>query len=337
MTPLKGLLVNDASLLGHHGSAIVTAQAQRLARDAGIELAVGYDWNTVDRLLSGTHDFAVVIVNGEGSLHHDSKTAKRIAWLGHRLETSTPAFLINASEEQNSAMIYEGLAKYRAIYVRDRPSQLSLAHVGIKSEIVHDLTLTWNACPIASGSGTVWVTDASEQAKARMLCAYARRFGAQSISLRTAPPTPRGTLPRRRIAFELKRLVGYVAPEGPWKLRYTQSIRHLDDFIARMTNHTSGLVSGRFHGVCLAIRMRLPFVTVSAGTTKVENLLSEMGLEDRLIDPIELDRTTTPLKIAPFSKFELEAIQTFLLRTERDAQEMFDSIASQVRCRSIRT
>lgn len=334
MPVIKGLLVNDASLLGHHGSALVTAQARRLAEKAGIDLMVGLDWPTVERTLAGAHDFAVVIVNGEGSIHHDSKTAFRIAQLGSVLHTSqTPAFLINTSEEANSAAVHAGLAKFRAIYVRDRPSQVSLARAGIQSTIVHDLTLTWEACPVASGTGPVFVTDASNQIQARKLFDYARRVGATPISLRTAPPRPRGTWPRRRIAFELKRLAGHALPDAPWALRYSGSYRSLDELALRLSKQASGLVTGRFHAACLAIRMRLPFVAIAADTSKIENLLSEIGLEKRLVNAAQLDSSTSLPPISPFSKIELSAIQSFLDRTERDAQAMFDAIANDVRSR----
>lgn len=336
MPVIKGLLVNDASLLGHHGSALVTAQARRLAERAGIDLMVGLDWPTVERMLAGTHDFAVVIVNGEGSIHHNSKTAIRIAQLGSVLRASqTPAFLINASEEANSADVYAGLAKFRAVYVRDRPSQVSLARAGIQSTIVHDLTLTWDSCPIARGSGPVYVTDASNQTLARMLFDYARRIGATPISLRTAPPRPRGTWPRRRIGFEIKRLAGYVLPDSPWALRYSGSYRSMDDLVLQLSKHCGGLVTGRFHAVCLAIRMRLPFVAIAAETSKIENLLSDIGLENRLIDSARLDGSTSLPSISPFSKNELSAVQSFLDRTERDAQAMFDAIAADVSGRSV--
>ena len=331
MSILKGLLVNDASLLGHHGSALVTAQARRLSEKAGIDLAVGLDWQTVERTLNGPHDFDVVIVNGEGSIHHNSKIAYRIARLGLVLQASqTPAFLINASEEANGADVYAGLAKFRAIYVRDRPSQLSLAQAGIRSNIVHDLTLTWAACPIASGSGPIYVTDFSNQIQARKLFNYARRVGAKPISLRTAPPRPQGAWPRRRVAFELKRLAGHALPDTPWALRYSGSVRTLDDFVLLLSEHASGLVTGRFHAACLAIRMRLPFVAVAAETSKIENLLSEIGLKDRLIDSARLDDSTSLPQIAPFDTMELTAIHSFLDRTERDAQSMFHAIATEV-------
>ncbi len=282
-------------------------------------------------MLLGTHDFDVVIVNGEGSIHHNSKTAYQIARLGPVLQASqTPAFLINASEEANGVDVYAGLSKFRAIYVRDRSSQLSLARSGIKSNVVHDLTLTWDACPTASGSGPVFVTDASNQIQARTLFNYARRVGATPISLRTAPPRPLGAWPRRRIAFELKRLAGYALPDSPWALRYSGSVRTLDDFVVRLSKQSSGLVTGRFHAVCLAIRMRLPFVAVAAETSKIESLLSEIGLEDRLIDPAQLDGSTSLPLIAPFNKIELEAIESLLHRTERDAQAMFNAIATEV-------
>ena len=79
MRLLRALLVNDASLAGHHGSALVTDQAVRLARAAGIDLTHGWDWAAVEATLreDGKRGlFDLVIVNGEGSIHDSSETGK---------------------------------------------------------------------------------------------------------------------------------------------------------------------------------------------------------------------------------------------------------------------
>jgi hypothetical protein len=159
MRRLKGLLVNDASLAGHHGSALVTARARDLAAEAGIDLQTGWDWRAIETTLTGEHPFALTVDNGEGSIHGDSAAAKRIANLGRVLhERGLPAYLINASEEGNSAIIHEGLAAFKKRYVRDATFQTSLLQAGLTSAVVPDLTLSWDRAPIAGGRGRLFVT-----------------------------------------------------------------------------------------------------------------------------------------------------------------------------------
>jgi hypothetical protein len=329
MRTIEALLVNDASLLGHHGSALVSEQAKMLAAAAGIHLQTGTDWPTAERILAGSHAFRAVIVNGEGSVHHDSHTARRIARLGHDLaDRGLPAFLINASVEANSEEIYAGLGKFRSIYVRDFQSQKVLAGFGIASNVVHDLTLTWRAAPLGARSGNVLVTDASDPVQSTKLYRYAQRTGCVPITLRTAPPAHHGLL-RRRAQFELKRFAARFTPGSPWKLRYAGAVRDFDRFALQLAG-SSGIISGRFHAICLAIRMKIPFLAVSAPTSKIMSLLSETGLSGRMIDIQELDGATSPREVPPFSAAELDAIGRFLTSTEQGAEDMFDNIAAQL-------
>jgi hypothetical protein len=331
MRDLRALLVNDVSLAGHHGSALVSAQAVRIAGAARIALVAGWDWPSVERALAGRHDFDLVIVNGEGSIHHDSRAAQRISALAGRLKArGTPAYLINASEEANSRRVYDGLAAFRLRYVRDEASRLSLASAGIRAEVVPDLTLTWEDCPVASCEGGLLVTDASEQRKAELLIGLAQRWGARPVTLRTVPPWPSRGSPIRRLTFELKSLVGGIAWSSPWSLRYTGARRSLSE-LARTLAEARAVVCGRFHAACLALRLRLPFVAVEGNIGKLRGLLGEIGMGDRLIAIEDLRDLAEPPRIAPFSEAERAGLDAFLDGAVERAREMFEEIGADAR------
>nr|MCU0955068.1 polysaccharide pyruvyl transferase family protein [Hyphomicrobium sp.] len=318
MPDLKALLVNDASLLGHHGSALVSRQARKLAAEAGIELTVGIDWATAERMLAGRNGFDLVIVNGEGSVHHDGSTARRIARLAQALSArGMPAFMINASVEANSDEVHAGLSQFRKIYVRDFRSQNELAIAGIPSQVVHDLTLTWSDAPKAepTANSRVLVTDASDAEKALILYRFSERTG----TLRTAPPAGSRRW-KRRAGFELKRLAGALLPGSPWTLRYTGATRHFDEF-ARHLATSHGIICGRFHAVCLAIRMGIPFLAVAAPTSKIEDLLSGIGMSNRMIDLEHIDQAESAPAIPPLDDRERQSINTFLRETELKARQ----------------
>jgi polysaccharide pyruvyl transferase WcaK-like protein len=338
MPTLKALLVNDASLLGHHGSALVSRQICRLAAEAGIRVQSGLDWTTAERMLAGPHEFDLVIVNGEGSVHHDSSTSRRIARMAINLSLrGVPAFMVNASVEANSDEVHSGLARFRKIFVRDVRSQKALATAGIPSNVVHDLTLTWSDAPKAepSLSADVLVTDASDAEKALILFRFAQRTGCRPITLRTAPPA-RLRRWKRRASFELKRLAGALLPRSPWTLRYTGSTRDFDDF-ARQLATSSGIICGRFHAVCLAIRMEIPFLAVAAPTSKINDLLSESGMSNRMVDIERLNDAAYAPRIPPIDGRERQSMNTFLIETEAKARQMFDDIAADVLLSSSRS
>ncbi len=328
MSSLRALLVNDTSLAGHHGSALVSRRARELASEAGIELQTGCDWPSVEKILSKrAADFDLVIVNGEGSLHDDTKSARAIARIGEWMQREDiPAYLINASEENNSARVYRGIAQFRKVFVRDSASQRSLKRVGIKSLVVPDLTLTANLSRASVGEET-FVTDSCEPDKTDALMRLAARHKSRMISLRAAPPVPVVGSLARRVKFELKRLGSQFMPRGAYALRYAHAHRSTDEFVDVLSRQARGVVSGRYHGVCMAMRMRLPFLAVGSNTSKSSALLADCGLSHRLIGLDDLEAQRGALYVPPFTDDELYAIDFFLSSADRRARRMFRAIA----------
>lgn len=332
--PLKALLVNDASLSGHHGSALVTAQLCRFAAGAGLSVTAGWTWEAaLDALARGSGPFDLVIVNGEGSLHSDSRAATRIAKLATGLAqcSAFPAYLVNATVEGNSAGTVRGLGHFRLRFVRDSRSQAVLADAGISADVVHDLTLTAAHLPRAGGNGALLVTDASEQATSERLLALSRRWPeAQAVTLRARPPWPERGDPRRRISFALKRQAARFASLSPWSLRYGHTLSD-NELIDLLAHRARGIVCGRYHAVCIALRMRLPFVAIEGNTGKTGALLADIGLEDRGTSLSDLETAGGAFAIAPFSDLERERIDRFLATVESAAAEMFRRIADDAR------
>jgi polysaccharide pyruvyl transferase WcaK-like protein len=331
MRNLRALLVNDASLAGHHGSALVSAQAVRLAGAAGIQLVAGWDWPSAEKVLSGPQNFDLVVVNGEGSIHHDSRTARRISKLARMLKSrGIPAYLINASEEANSPEIHEGLAAFRLRYVRDEASRASLARAGIDAVVVPDLTLSWEQAPVASCGGGLVVTDASDDRKSALLLDLAQRWGAQPITLRTAPPWPARGSGMRRVAFELKGLASRLAKASPRSWRYAGALRSLPKLAGALTQ-AGAAVCGRYHGVCLALRLKLPFLAVEGNIGKIHGLLGDIGLVGRMTTLEALRDQAEPPRISPFSDVERAMIDAFLQGAAQRARRMFEEIGADAR------
>jgi len=335
--PLRALLVNDASLAGHHGSAIVTEQLVRLAAEAGIEVVHGWTWDAVSAALAAPRiPFDLVIVNGEGSLHSDSRSARRIAEIARDLAArgAPPAYLVNATVEGNSAETDRDLGRFRLRFVRDSASRAYLLRAGVASEVVHDLTLTASQLPRADGAGALFVTDASDQDTSRRLMALARKWPyAAAITLRAPPPWPARGSPARNIGFALKRPLARMvpsSPSSPWALRYGAALTR-DAFLGGLAREARGLVSGRYHAVTLAIRMGLPFLAIAGNTGKTGALLADAGLDRRGVDLAELEARDGPPEIAPFSDEERARLGAFLLGAERGAAAMLGRIAQDAR------
>ncbi|MCP1336576.1 polysaccharide pyruvyl transferase family protein [Futiania mangrovi] len=335
MAQLRILLANDTSLLGHFGSALVVRRLVELAGDQDAYLQTGWGWERVEAEEFAADRWDAVIVNGEGSIHHDSATARRVARLAVRLaEAGLPAYLVNASEEANGAEVRAGLAAFRRCYVRDRASADSLADAGIAAEVVPDLTLSWADAPRWTGGGRrLYVTDASETKTSRRLFDLSQGHGgARFVSLRTTPPhAADGRANRRRRGLFWKRLLARVLPPSPWAARYADPFGSVEAFARTLAEDASGLVAGRYHGLCLALRMRIPVLAVAGNTSKSGALLADAGLPAREMTLDRLEAEGLPAPVPIYTADEERHLDALLAHAERGAHDMMQTIAADIR------
>ncbi|HET6926688.1 MAG TPA: polysaccharide pyruvyl transferase family protein, partial [Hyphomicrobiaceae bacterium] len=153
---MKAVLINTTFQLGHHGCTLVDRQLDVLTAEADLDvcakLPLHADWQKL-----APADFDLVLVNGEGALHHDSKAARRLAEVPRwARERGRPAFLINSVYEANGPDIARGVARYRAVFARDELSRRALIEAGIAATVVPDLTLTWEPA-VTRGTGRLVV------------------------------------------------------------------------------------------------------------------------------------------------------------------------------------
>jgi polysaccharide pyruvyl transferase WcaK-like protein len=92
------------------------------------------------------------------------------------------------------------------------------------------------------------------------------------------------------------------------------------------------IVAGRFHGLCMALAMRIPAVALASNTWKVEGVLERAGLRHRLVvDVDELERRLMSEGIAPYAytASELAAIDTLQREAGDGARAMLRNIAAR--------
>lgn len=331
---MKALLFNDASLAGHHGSALVTERLKDLAKEVGIDVVTGWDWESaLAACQASSFPFDLVIVNGEGSIHHDSKSARRIAALAGELRAKgIPAYLVNATVESCTTNLLAGLGAYRAVFVRDSKSQSVLRAAGVNASLVHDLTLSFPAPTTGyNPSGPLLLTDASEQQKTAQLIELHKRWsGSQMITLRSPPPRPNRGRRLRSLAFRLKRLAASHAALSPWSLRYAHALASREELVTALAS-SSGLIAARYHAVCIALVLEVPFIAVEGNTGKTSALLSDIGLKERRVDLNKLAAMKSAPLIPAFDAGERDAIRAFLAQTRAGAEKMLNDIAADAR------
>jgi hypothetical protein len=249
-----------------------------------------------------------------------------------------PAFLINSVYEANGPEIAAGVARYHAVYTRDEFSHRALTGAGIRATVVPDLTLTWEP-PLARGSGRlIVVTDSAVQEANSRLHRIALATGARYLPLMARPPHPALQAhadASRWWRYAAKRLAAYAAPPGLWRDRWRGLIPGFDDYVAWLAENAGLIISGRFHGVCIALDLGIPLLGVTSNTWKIEAVLAGVGLKGRLVADLDgLPGRLLAKGIEPYlyTSAELQRISAFRADAIIRARAMFRSICQSAAC-----
>ncbi|TNE59617.1 MAG: hypothetical protein EP340_02130 [Alphaproteobacteria bacterium] len=332
---LSALLLNDTSLAGNHGSTLATRQIMRFCEEAGIEVARRYrgdvDLSKIDR-----RGIDLVLVNGEGSLHSSSKAALGMAsvpgWAkGHDL----PCFLINSIYQNNSSAVLEGVSGYDAIYLRDPLSADELAREGGHPSGVVDIAMTWGPVQTAAQGPRVIVTDASGKADNKALYEFSSLDGGRYFlpfraQVPHGPSVPEARF-SRRLKFSVRHGLARFQKPSLEQARYGHAIADFEGFTEFLRREAGFMVTGRYHGVCLAAALCIPFVALASESHKTKSLLAALGLSGRGLSREALLAADTQA-LSPFRTFsdtEMKSIEEFVNEQQLEAHKMFSAIAEQ--------
>lgn len=329
---MRAIILNDTRVGQHPGCMLVMQQLLSGCHAAGIDVVCtipikrGY-FSVLKRNISRTD---VVIINGEGTLHHDTPGALALTKAGlFAHESGKPVALINTVWEQND-QTNRLLSCASLRYVRESLSAAEIRNAGFDVKVVPDLVITCPEESLYGGPSTVpgpvIVTDDVCWDKALQLAHYAKRYGLAFYRM-----APRPSL----------RSFGAIAKWcHVWAMGGCSPQLRLNHI--RVFRDASLVVTGRFHGVCLAILAQRPVVALSSNTHKVEGLLKDAQLGEcaTLINDAELDlgslrqieKTVHKVHAASQQGDVLESYQKscrwYAERGRREAFMMFKTIAS---------
>ncbi len=332
-------LVNDTRCDNHHGGLTVVKNLQLGLERRGWTctgtLPVSATVRQLHRHRRQIEESRLVIVNGEGSLHHDSRNAGRLFEICAALQSVRPLALVNALWQDNDLARWKPLlARFVAIYTRDRRSQAQLQAGGIAADYAPDLTFyeypRFSEQPRAQFGCTDSVLKTWTE-KVLQLCREDDEF--------TYLPLFTGQLQFRRGMRDWEKAVKYAVYPWLWRScgipvppRYRAldcAIGETEAFLCRLAS-CRAVCAARYHALCFALQQNVPFVAVTSNSHKSEALLEEVGLPlDRfLIGPDEFDRLKEKLEQAVR---DYPAVQTTVSEFNRRAKErleqLFDRLA----------
>lgn len=286
------LVLGDTRGLLHHGCELVVEGLLQLIQEAGatkVDVVPGLQGKT-DR--ADVRHAELVVLNGEGMLHHDRPVVEEaLALAEDRRRRGLRTKLVNFSWFHNRQSSTQRLVAFEGLAPRDGSTAATLREAGhsffLMTDVAAHQTLRM-VHPPEQRCGIV-VGDSTQPSVARALRELAQHR-CWSLAPVLIPPGERSGRKARKIARRLQasRLV------GSWIL--SDRYRGHRDGDAKTVDHlqklgkAEGVVTGRFHQVCMALALGTPFLAVGSNTAKIEALCGDVGLDPtrRMVDPEEI-------------------------------------------------
>lgn len=249
----------------------------------------------------------LVIVNGEGSLHHNSRNATYLKHILSQLIDHKPIALINALWQENDPETWSDiLPRLKAVFVRDKQSQQEISNY-VEAQFAPDLTFYHypnmqhlQRAENASGARFA-ITDSVKNDWTNLALAYIReQRDTDLLTLFTGEIAySRGWKDRfKKLKYQL---YPTLAKNTPLKVppRYRAiafAKRDTHDFLKQMVSYQAVGIA-RYHALCFAIQQETPFVAIASNSHKSEALIREIGLPEAVFMMSASELKDMPIKL----------------------------------------
>ena len=333
-------LLNDTRYENHHGCLTVIAnltdamQARNWEMVGSLPVGAGLTPLQADARLQQAD---LVVVNGEGTLHHDTASSRQLmANIEYALDQALPVVLINALwQENNTPHWLPVLSKLSAIYCRDRRSQQALLDAGLDVHYAPDLTFFSQYLEQTSADDGYGLTDSVHHTlTAQLLDACNRLPDARfmPLVLNHQPWQQQEPLLRRIKRWLYPRLHRTLKlPVRPYYKALAHGSDSTDAFMGQLRQRRA-VLTARYHCLCFCLQQGVPWLGLSSNSWKVEALLEEIGLP---ADAFLLPELPSPeqLEVRLEQAVALQQqygpqIEQFNREARKAIEQMFDHICS---------
>jgi polysaccharide pyruvyl transferase WcaK-like protein len=330
----KAIVVNDTSFEPHHGSKMVMRNIRKLLKLNGIKIIcsnpVGRDWNK-NKIKQKILSSDVVIINGEGTLHHSQQRAiELIRIVKFCKDNKIKVVLINSTFEKNNNEIIDLSRELDLVFVRESYSKNELLKEGINSIVVPDLTFYLN--PKFSNSKKLYYsyTDSVKKQLSKELYESYLNCPGKKLFL---PPLKLVSYKKSYNIFIKDHLKFYIIKlllifklELPYEMvRYNHFISNTNKYLKRI-NDSKLLFTGRFHSLCFSILTKTPFLCLKSNSYKIEGLLTDINMSHRLVDNPKMTARNFD-----FTNEEIVLLENYVDDGRKKIEYMFRTIAEYIK------
>lgn len=323
------IVLNDTRGDRHFGCTAVMRALEAGLAGAGLEVVLSLgthvDWQSHAGFGRALKSAQLVVVNGEGTLHHDRPVGLRLLEVAAAARAAgVPSALVNAGWQANGEAYAHAARAFDLVSARDSLSAAELRAAGIHCRVVPDLSLN-TAAPPAEARAGIGVTDSVDSEVALSLARLRRTLGAATVSIHERP---RGFRGRWRFQRDILGKRDLARPVGAWRrlsARREQlgaSGDSLEGFVTGLAS-LALLVSGRFHACTLALVAGTPFIAAGTNSHKISALVQDVGLADWRNGPLPDPPGLAEVARAGWSAAEREAAADYVAQARQQAQALF--------------
>lgn len=334
---IKAVVLNDTRVDRHHGCDAVMGTILQLCRERGIEVIATApahrDWRRSAEILEAMTRADLVLVNGEGTIHHDRLAGRWLLEAGSwAREHGKASALINMTWQANSEEASHLLRSFDIVTVRESMSEAELNSLGVRCMRIPDLAVAPVWQERARGAA-IGFTDSVLGARSAQLARLRRQMGGETVSIFHGPRRW-GDLPRavkRHLVGSGGGLLKSLALGFETALSERRAqIDDLSGFAAQI-GELGLLVTGRFHALVIALATRTPFIAVASNSHKMEATVRDAGLEDfRVSAPERIDRSALE-QASKWTDQERARLEFYLKESREGISALFDRLKAIAR------
>ncbi len=328
------IIVNDTSVLSggfHIGPLAVINTIQSKMEKRGLSfLGSANDAEGTQQLVTKYGNLIkVIVLNGEGTLHHNAKRGFQLmnTCLAAASDLQSKSALVNVGWEANSIEFAQLASEFDHVEFRDQASMLEFESTvgnGYEYGVTPDLSLN-TFFEYASGIPQTlsWAGHQNTQKIGVIDCVVAKKSAVlQDLAEGMMAPfysmTKNHAYRLRQRSIENQRS-GYANPR-------ILALRH---FIS-----CDKWVTGRYHGLLALLAVGKPFVAVGSNTSKIQNMLRDIGLPPSLVMSDQfVDMDTVKQSECVLDTFSLwtpamqEDVTAFVMSSQTRIDAFFDRLA----------
>lgn len=281
----KIYLLNDTSReIGHIGCTQTISNILSACEDHNMEvifrdMIVSGDFDSID-FRKKIAECDALLVNGEGTLHHNAANSLFLKCLIAK-EEGKSVFLINSVWQENN-LTRKYVDIFDLIYVRETLSEAAIREDGRHIvSVVPDMIFYSSTDIVTKSIGIGGIVIDS------VIGEISKELAEFSVSEKL-PFYFMGQWHKNNF-FKKNRWFFIL----PWRMKGKKVIGNIAEISDR-----EYVITGRYHGACLAMIVGVPFIAVSSNTHKIQGIIKDAGIDDLIPCILQKDLNIQSLKNA---------------------------------------